>query len=541
MAEASLRPVTMGCARHVCWLAALALYILEAASNWQGVEDACDVSRPLEDSRCFAVDALLFVQVGAEKIRPAGTKPPAKVHAASNGTPEEDPTVKDLVEAGQLAIPGAPSMGTDKGISPAKSAIREIHSSPLLSRIRSNASIRSVAGAVMICPLLFAALVYLLYNARVDNRSSSDAGSLDSLGPAEDPWAATDPGLPGLPGVASLPGLATLPPAKANPKGVNRPAAEWQAKFSAMESRIRQRAASLLLTGALLWLFAFSVAAVLGALKLLFEDEQTNLQGGTFSSGFNYFPMSISEMVSDPHSAAGKCFCGFCLMGAVSILTSWYPWELSNAHAGDARLLQCVSWNVVRQFVPPIGMMLVVCLPSPPTAPVAQASAWDASSIWLHAVGEMTMIGAFVASEIHILAYAEKVQLKRRERRLRWTLTSISFVAAIGVQLCGLLVASASNLGLCCDDVWRVPNSVDMLAAQTSGHYGTLQADIAAAEEQRRVLYDTAKASVLSLKVGAYVSEVTALLSMAACHLTIWHFCTERQMDTDKMGATLVQ
>merc|ERR1719265_1832008 len=112
------------------------------------------------------------------------------------------------------------------------------------------------------------------------------------------------------------------------------------------------------------------------------------------------------------------------------------------------------------------------------------------------------MIAGFVGSEIYILSFAaDKVHLKRRERRLRWTLTAICIVAAVGEQVCGLLVAYADNLGLCCHDVWRVPSSVDMLAAQTSGHYGTLQADVAAAEEQRRVLFDTAKSGVLMLKV----------------------------------------
>ncbi|CAE7874157.1 unnamed protein product, partial [Symbiodinium necroappetens] len=99
-------------------------------------------------------------------------------------------------------------------------------------------------------------------------------------------------------------------------------------------------------------------------------------------------------------------------MAALSILLSWYPYKLRNANCipleGGCYIYCCgkccsMSWAAVRQFCPPVGLMLVACVPS------VKEDEWSADKLVLvvvHCFSALLMFCAFLLAEAHALSLA---------------------------------------------------------------------------------------------------------------------------------------
>jgi len=274
----------------------------------------------------------------------------------------------------------------------------------------------------------------------------------------------------------------------------------------------------------------FLFAGFLGIYRF-FTEPATNLRGRPFASGYNYFPQTVSEMVHDNSEPAGKCFFAFSLIGAICILLSWYPWQLRNVWVGyNSRdpIFGYVRWLNLRQFLPPIGMMIVTCVQE---TPLFQANAREKVATWIHTMGAIMMFGGYIVLEIHALAFSQNVRIRQGERVLRWACIVTCILSAISFEALGGLFYATETLGLCCSDQWAVPTSADIAVARQNGHLGSMLQDMTSAELHRKELVDTASGAVLALKVCEYLSEVVAGLAMILSHLVIWFYCPERNLD----------
>merc|ERR1719188_907835 len=125
----------------------------------------------------------------------------------------------------------------------------------------------------------------------------------------------------------------------------------------------------MLFAGSISGLLGFIFAFVIGVIRECMQGK-SDVFDRPFKSGLGYFPSTVSEMVHDPDSPAGKVFFAFCFVGAVLIFFSWYPTMLRNAYIGDDPQICGVAWVTWRQFVPAPGMMKLSIIT---TVPLAQA------------------------------------------------------------------------------------------------------------------------------------------------------------------------
>jgi len=287
----------------------------------------------------------------------------------------------------------------------------------------------------------------------------------------------------------------------------------------------RKKTAALLFFGAVMGLFGFLFAFLIGFLK--FADPLVSEYHRHFPSGWGYFPATVSEMVHDPEDPAGKCFAAFASIGAMFIFLSWYPWRLRNVYMGDSNTIWCsenLSWMMFRQFIPPTGMMLVAGVT---TTPFAQASMLDDICLGIHLTGALMFFAGFCTVEAVSVGWGPfpLPEVSRRtigkfELRLRRAaVTGVIFFYSVfcllqGVLLLPLDTASGHT------DVWRPKVAYD--------EFGW--------PRRKMTLLDTATGFVLALKIASYVSEVLGGLLLIASHLIIWGFCNERFVDlTDEL------
>mmetsp|Transcript_25629 Transcript_25629/g.73143 ORF Transcript_25629/g.73143 Transcript_25629/m.73143 type:complete len:316 (-) Transcript_25629:149-1096(-) len=264
-----------------------------------------------------------------------------------------------------------------------------------------------------------------------------------------------------------------------------------------------RKATSLLWMGSVSGFLGFVFAFFLGLVKYF---EGTTV----FASGNGPFPPTVSEMVHDPRSPAGKCFFAFELIGSICIFLSWYPFELRNVYIGDdLKTPFGLSWVTCRQFLPPIGMMLVACVP---TTPAAQADLADQVTVLVHCMGAMMMFIGYIFLEGRALAWGvwkdsrTPLRIKPREWWVRCLLlTGVLHGFCCFIAFQALLIP---DLGLCCFDEW----------APKEGY-------------ERVQLVNTASGWILFFKIGSYFGEVVSGLCLIASHMAIWYYCEERRVD----------
>jgi len=152
-------------------------------------------------------------------------------------------------------------------------------------------------------------------------------------------------------------------------------------------------------------------------------------------------PATVSELVSKWESVEARVFFGFEVAASFCILLSWYPFKLRYAscipsHGGCRISMGCfgsVSWATWRQFVPPLGLLLVACVPT------VKRDDWTMESMVLvlaHGGAAMMMFLGFLMAEAHTLSIwpfrcpcdvLEKGSKQYRLRLRSWMVAGVCF------------------------------------------------------------------------------------------------------------------
>mmetsp|Transcript_13990 Transcript_13990/g.40813 ORF Transcript_13990/g.40813 Transcript_13990/m.40813 type:complete len:359 (-) Transcript_13990:59-1135(-) len=319
----------------------------------------------------------------------------------------------------------------------------------------------------------------------------------------------------------------------------------------------RLRSTSLLFVGALLGFMGFVFAAFLGFWQQMVEVSHRNFSGEPMVH--SYFPATVSEMVYNSSSGAGKCFFAFVMIGGICMLLSWYPWHLRNVYIGDDIMLgpphlgsdfsgrpRGIKLLMLRQFLPPVGIMLVACIPAPPAA---NRHFTDTVSALVHTLGATMSIGGYAFLELYTLVARPNVvfdtPINGKHRRfsevhVRGVLIGGCLVSIFMFQMFGFLAGHAEKFGICCPDVWRVPERADWDGLARGSEWARQHAAGLRVEDQManangvKELEQTASGLVLFFKLGEYWFEVFSGLFMLASHLAIWWFCPERFTDLEE-------
>eukprot|EP00930_Biecheleria_cincta_P095305 TRINITY_DN87283_c0_g1_i1.p1 TRINITY_DN87283_c0_g1~~TRINITY_DN87283_c0_g1_i1.p1 ORF type:complete len:365 (+),score=37.04 TRINITY_DN87283_c0_g1_i1:37-1131(+) len=295
-----------------------------------------------------------------------------------------------------------------------------------------------------------------------------------------------------------------------------------------LDARLRSRAVILFLTGSILGLCGFLFAAFLGFHKFFFEGGR-NLYGQPFGR-HNYFPQTVSEMVRDPNTPAGKCFFAFMLTGAFCMLMSWYPMELRNVYVGDDRMLCCLGGPTcitMRNILPPIGMLIVACIP---TTPAMQAGFRDEVTVQIHTLGAVLMIGTYIGFEAYALGSPNIRLHGRREKALRSATLLICIIGGVGFLLLGQMIVNNDPDPDSCWDKWLMPNSTINNYAMDNHKLGTWVENAEKGEDGKMRVFQVAEHGCLAIKVWNYICECLAGLGMIFNMLAIWYFCPERHL-----------
>lgn len=305
-----------------------------------------------------------------------------------------------------------------------------------------------------------------------------------------------------------------------------------------------RRAVWLVFAAVLTGFLAFTFAASLGYAHIFPTTTVLghNYLGHEFPSGNNYVSPTVSEVVSDTESAAGKSFTAFSLIAAICLLMSWYPWELSNVYIGHEKKSKVlvISWLSVRAFLPAVSMMIVALVP---TTPWPLAGPTDKVTVGLHCAAAGVMFGSYIAVEFLTLATEGPHQVSIRhggtwERTLRW----ITAVMCAGSMCCFVLsqalILDPESIGLCCSDNWTLPLPEDLqtIRSENATHWDLTELEWKIAKN-KTLLYDTAKDTVLGIKVTSFWSEVVAGLALLANLWIIWYYCPERAITLQKPKA----
>lgn len=310
----------------------------------------------------------------------------------------------------------------------------------------------------------------------------------------------------------------------------------------------RIQAAALLLVGSLMGFLGFVFAAFLGFYYAMKQDKHQNFLDEPFEH--SYFSATVSEMVYNPKLAQGKVFFGFVLISSLSMMMSWYPWRLRNVWIGDDLKLfggwcgqdragrpRGITVLMLRQFMPPIGMLLVATIPAPPGA---NREFTDQVSCIIHTIGAVMSIGGYAVIELYTLLWARQVvfdtSIRGRRHRVpeklaRGILISMCLFCIVAFQICGVLQNRGDQLGICCNDVWEVPTEENIAMLKARGHIGQALIDQIANEKGEKMLLSTASGAFMVIKLCEYWFEVGSGLFMLASHLTIWYYCPERYID----------
>lgn len=330
--------------------------------------------------------------------------------------------------------------------------------------------------------------------------------------------------------------------------------ASLAARVEYLEKTSRWQSTTLLFVGSLLGLLGFIFAAYLGFHRILYDHHHINLRGEVMPQG--YFPETVSELVSDPHSPRGKVFFAFTFTSAICILMSWYPWKLSNVYIGDGTRFPgsfcgCLpescgckrrgrAWGLpvlmLRQFLPPIGMLLVACIR---TGEGANRTYTEQVSVNIHTDGAVLALAGYAIIELYTITCFVRTdenasfKFQRGERFCRAVMVGLCVVGLLGFHVSEQVLASAEERGICCKDVWALPQEEDWERLQNHSNVPLATIDQVAAGHGQKLLLETASGTYLNLKLCAFWFEVLSGLGMLGSHLTIWYFCQERIEDED--------
>lgn len=298
---------------------------------------------------------------------------------------------------------------------------------------------------------------------------------------------------------------------------------------------VRRWGLSLLFTGFLSAFLGIFFATYLGYARETTTNPKHELNpiGLPWESGRVYFPATVSEMVSDPKSASGKCFLAFMSISSFSIMFSGYHW-LPNVNVGESRcfgLRGCCLINYARALVPSIGLLLVANIYMATGPDTGRA---DAAALWIHTIGAQMFIGGYGLLEAHCLWCAHSGTLRISSGEFRSRVVALAGLAISGFIffLGGVVVGKIDDLGLCCKDVYRQPTSDDIAAAKSLGF--NYRALIMGGYKERadKLLFNTANETALAWKKTEFWGEVFSGVFTGISLALIWWFASKKASDT---------
>lgn len=201
-----------------------------------------------------------------------------------------------------------------------------------------------------------------------------------------------------------------------------------------------QQSARYLLIGVLLGVLGFVTASLPFAIRIAIAIENDAVYGTNLTRSL-MLPATVSELVSQWETVEARVFFGFEIGASFCILLSWYPFLLRYGSCipsdGGCRIsFGCcgsISWATWRQFLPPLGLLLVACVPT------VKQEDWTPESMVLvvaHCAAAMMMFAGFLMAEAHALSLwpfrcdcqiLEKDSMQYRRRRYTWFFAGTCF------------------------------------------------------------------------------------------------------------------
>jgi hypothetical protein len=286
-----------------------------------------------------------------------------------------------------------------------------------------------------------------------------------------------------------------------------------------------EKAGVLLFFGACTCISGFVLLTLVGFLQYFYDVSNEALAeplDKEFKSGHGYWPSTVSEMVHERDSAAGRLFFTLGMITVVSIFQSWYPVHLSNVNTREHQVPYFpVEWATVRQVVPMMGLLVLIGINTYPMQE-AKASVGKTKlfSVMLHLVGagmlflgytlcEMKCLGIWPFS-LHptLTAYFDRDENKR-EFTIRQRVVIVIGIFFVLFSCCQVVMFVSPKGLLPTADYWI-----------KVGEPGN--------KSQEPQIANTASGWYLIVKIASFVFEDIAGITMVTSHLFIWYFSDER-------------
>jgi len=149
----------------------------------------------------------------------------------------------------------------------------------------------------------------------------------------------------------------------------------------------------------------------------------------------SFWPSTISESVANSLSNEAKIFLGFMLCAALCQLKSEYTFEVESVDLMNLKSPMVLSWNMIRSFFPPMGLILLAMVPMKPTSQIFDLT--DATMTLVHLTGAQFCFVVYLMCEFAALMDADNIaDMRGNEWIIRLTLTIIGGFAMVMFALC---------------------------------------------------------------------------------------------------------
>jgi len=255
-----------------------------------------------------------------------------------------------------------------------------------------------------------------------------------------------------------------------------------------------------------------------------------NFIGEEYPSKEVYFPATISEMVSDPTSASGKCFLAFMSIAAFALMFSRHSSRLRSVSVRSAKFCgagACCFVDHARDCIPAIGILLVAYIYMTP----ANMTKADSIALWIHTAGAVLFIGGYGVFEAYVLYLGYKGEMNIPPVPLKVRTVCVVGLAIAGAffEIGAMVTSSFDELGICCKDVWRVPTDADIQRAYAiNATWNALHAQFYQ-DLGLTLLYNTASDQALAWKKTEFWGEVFSGVFLGLSLIAIWYYAEERQ------------
>jgi len=288
-----------------------------------------------------------------------------------------------------------------------------------------------------------------------------------------------------------------------------------------------EKAGVLLFFGACTCISGFVLLTLVGFLQYFYDvsNEALDRSQKEFASGHGYWPSTVSEMVHERDSAAGRLFFTLGMITVVSIFQSWYPVHLSNVNTREDQVHERwlrVEWATIRQVVPMMGLLVLIGINTYPMQK-AKASVGKTKmfSVMLHLFGAGMLFVGYTVCEMKCLGifwfhqhpklteYFGRDVHTKRELMLRRVLVHV-----IGIFFC---LFSYCQVGMILCPKGMLPTPDSWIKVGEAGN-----------NSQEPQLGNTASGLYLTVKILSFVFEDIAGIVMVISHIAIWYFSDER-------------